>query len=93
MIPIVVEEFKLSKGRSDCESFQLIMFGHYTTCHISRFIRRKLKLDETKNLMFHVVQEGTAKMIGPSDTLSEHYNNWKSEDGFLYILYHFESTF
>jgi GABA(A) receptor-associated protein len=90
-IPIIVEK---SQDRSntlpDIDKHKYLVPKDLTMGQFVNVIRKRIKLDSTQALFIFV-----KKNIIPPATcfISSVYDDYKSEDGFLYITYTTESTF
>jgi len=69
--------------------------GDLTVCQFMCVIRKRIKLEPEKAMFFFVNDSRNNHNVAPlqSALLSAIYDQYKDEDGFLYITYSGETTF
>ena len=63
----------------------------FKICEVQTIIRRKLKLSKEQSL-YLLVNDGK-DLLRSNGTLSEVFEKYQDEDGFLYVLYTGENTY
>ena len=81
-IPIIINRHKLSKLPS-IENYKFLVSDDLTVSQLLFIIKKHIKLKESIELFIYI-NDSLAIM---SYSILEIYNKYKSNDGFLYILY------
>jgi len=87
-IPIIVEKSKKSKIK-DIDKNKYLVPSDMTLSQFIYVVRKRIKISSTEALFFFV----NNTLCNNSSLLSEIYNTYKDNDGFLYIAYSSENTF
>ena len=87
-IPIIIEKDKKSKIK-DIDKNKFLVPNDMTLGQFMYVIRKRIKLDSSQALFFFI----NNILCNNTQTLSEIYNIYKDNDGFLYITYTSENTF
>ena len=88
-IPVICEKSKNS-DIPDIDNVKYIVPSDFTFGKFINHIRSRIKLPAEKAMYMMV---GNDIIPVPSHTLSEVYNKYKDEDGFLYVIVTGENTF
>ena len=91
-IPIIIERSEdCSSDIPVVDKKKYLVPNDITTGQFTYIIRKRIELEPEKAIFLFVGEEFS---IPPSSSLiSEIYNNFKDEDGFLYFTYSGENTF
>jgi len=75
----------------DIDMIKFLFPGTYNVGSMIFVFRKRLKLSEEKGFTLFIGEE----MISPvvTKTIREYYDDYKNEDGFLYVKYACEATF
>lgn len=87
-IPVIIERDKNSKAPPLVKSKYLVP-KDITIAQLIYAIRRQIKLDAQQALYFFIKDT----LPPTSELIQSMYNQYKEEDGFLYIMYTLENTF
>ena len=87
-IPIIVQKYYTSE-LPDVDKCKYLVPKDMKLTQLTFVIRKRIKLDSTQTI-FITINNG---LIPGNRSLSEIYNEYKDEDGFLYIVYTNENTF
>lgn len=87
-IPIIVEKSSESKI-SDIDKIKFLVPKDLTMGQFAFVIRKRIKLTPEQGLFLLV----NNSMVPTSEIMNNIYNNYKDEDGFLYVTYCGENTF
>ncbi len=89
-IPIILEKYELSANSDNNIKQKFLIQKDLTIGQLIFIVRRQLKLDQTQSLYISI----DAKYIpSTSSTISEIYNKYCDQDGFLYLRCSAEQTF
>jgi hypothetical protein len=88
-IPIICEKSKDSKINKIIKTRYLLK-EEFKFAYFMKLIKAKLELKEDEALFFFI--DGKYSLTG-QETIKEVYNRYKSDDGFLYVLYGEEKFF
>jgi len=90
-VPIIVEKSnnKNSKALPDIDKKKFLCPGDITVGQFQFVIRKRLKL-EAEQALFILIRD---KLPPSSALLSSVYQDYKDEDGFLYVVYATENVF
>ena len=87
--PIIVNKSKTSK-LEDIDKSKFLAPGDLTMGQFQYVVRKRITLKEEESL-FLFINDKT--LINGSENLAKIYDEYKDEDGFLYITYSGENTF
>ena len=87
-IPIIVEKAKESH-MADIDKIKFLVPKDLTMGQFSFIIRKRIKLNQDEGLFILI----NNTMMPTGDIIAKIYNNYKDEDGFLYVSYCGENTF
>jgi len=87
-LPVIVEKSKKS-DINNIDKNKFLVPSDMTLCQFLYIIRKRIKIDSSKALFFFV----NDTLCNNASVLSEIYNTYKDNDGFLYIEYSSENTF
>ena len=88
-IPIIVEKYKNGKNVPNIDKKKYLVPKDLTLGQFQYVIRKRLKLEPSIAIFLFI--KGT--LLPTADLLSNVYDKYKDEDGFLYITYSGENTF
>jgi GABA(A) receptor-associated protein len=88
-VPIFVEKAKNSKDVPDLKKHKFLVPSNFTVGQLLYLIRRQINLPPEKALYIFI----NNTLPTSSTLLAELYNNFKSNDGALRVVYTSESTF
>ena len=88
-IPIIVSKDNRCKTIDDIDKHKYLVPNDLTIGQFMYVIRKRIKLDSSQALFFFI----NNILCNNTQTLSEIYNIYKDNDGFLYITYTSENTF
>ena len=89
-VPIICDRSKTCKDAPIIEKKKFLVPTDMTISNFMFIIRQKMKLEQEKSIFLFV---GDNNMVTTSKLISEVYEEYGDEDGFLYISYGMESTF
>ena len=87
-IPIIVEKYKDSR-LPNIDKCKYLVPEDMSLGQFIYVIRKRIKLDADQALFVTV----NGVLGGSSTTISELYDSYKDDDGFLYVVYTSENTF
>lgn len=87
-IPIIVEKAKESPI-ANIDKIKFLVPKDLTMGQFSFIIRKRIKLNQDEGLFILI----NNTMMSTGDIIATIYNNYKDEDGFLYVSYCGENTF
>jgi len=88
-IPIIVEKNKNSNDMPDIDKKKYLVPNELTVGQFMYVIRKRIKLEPEKAIFLFINNNSPAN----ASLLSAIYDEYKDEDGFLYITYSSENTF
>ena len=87
-IPIIITKYNDST-LPDLDKHKFIVPKNITTSQLIYILRKRIHLESTQAIFIHI-----NNILPPSNTpIYELYNEYKSDNGFLYINYTNENTF
>ena len=87
-IPVIINKLKKS-DISDIDKNKFLVPNDLTVGQFGYIIRKRIKLEPSKALFIFV----NNTLPATSSIISQIYNDYKSEDDFLYMMYSGENTF
>tara|TARA_Y100000590_G_C15522822_1_gene940060 strand:- start:369 stop:731 length:363 start_codon:yes stop_codon:yes gene_type:complete len=88
-IPVIVEKAKFCDNINDIDKSKYLVPTDLTVGQFIYVIRKRLKMNSEQGLFIFINEV----MPPTTEQLSLIYDNYKDEDGFLYIMYSGENTF
>ena len=90
-IPVILEKSKKDKLLSNSVKNKLLVSQDMTIATILQLIKKNLKINE--HIAIYIMVSDKNIMLSGSYSISEIYNNYKNNDGFLYLEYCSENVF
>lgn len=90
-IPVILEKSKKDKLLSNSVKNKLLVSQDMTIATILQLIKKNLKINE--HMAIYIIVSDKNIMLSGSYSISEIYNNYKNNDGFLYLEYCSENVF
>ena len=90
-IPVILEKSKKDKLLSNSVKNKLLVSQDMTITTILQLIKKNLKINE--HMAIYIMVSDKNIMLSGSYSISEIYNNYKNNDGFLYLEYCSENVF
>tara|TARA_Y100000991_G_C21816108_1_gene281860 strand:+ start:15 stop:374 length:360 start_codon:yes stop_codon:yes gene_type:complete len=88
-IPIIVERSNSCKSIGDIDRNKFLVPADLSMGQFMHIIRQRIKLDSSQAMYLFIGDS----MAPTSKMIAQIYNDFKDEDGFLYVTYASESTF
>ncbi len=89
--PVILERNTTEKRLPNIDKNKLLVAQDLTVAGIIQILRNNLKIDEF--LSVYIVVANHNVVLSGSQSMSYVYNNYKNEDGFLYLEYCSENVF
>jgi GABA(A) receptor-associated protein len=89
-IPVIIKKNINDKILQDIDKNRYLIPKNLNMSEVIYIIRNRIKI-ESKSALFIFVGNGT--LVPSNYSIKEVYDNYKNEDGFLYIIYTAENTF
>lgn len=89
-VPVIVEKASNAKGMPDIDKQKFLVPADLTIGQFIYIIRKRIKLSSDQAIFLFV---GDNFMPPAAAIMSQLYEEFKNEDGFLYAVYASESTF
>jgi GABA(A) receptor-associated protein len=89
-VPVIIKKNVNDKILQDIDKERYLIPKNLNLSEIIYIIRKRIKLD-SKQAIFLFVGKGV--LVPLSQTINVIYEDYKSEDGFLYMVYTTENTF
>lgn len=88
-IPIIVEKDRKTKNIPVIDRCKYLVPKDFSVAQLLYVVRKRVKLSPEQGLFFFVGDQ----LVTTSSLLSEMYDKYKDQDGFLYITYAGENVF
>tara|TARA_B100000902_G_C27119105_1_gene817696 strand:- start:258 stop:578 length:321 start_codon:yes stop_codon:yes gene_type:complete len=88
-IPIIVRKYDKEKNLPSINKSKYIVPKEMNFTNFIYIIRKRINLSSEKAIFITI----NDKLCPSNDTIGEIYDNYKNEDGFLYMNYSSENTF
>ena len=92
-IPVIIERSKKDKHLKNIDVSKYLIPVNMTILNVLILIRQKLTITEEQSIYIMVNNNDTNVLLSPTQSLEYIYNNYKCNDGFLYLEYCGENTF
>lgn len=90
-LPVILEKSSSEKYLPSIDKNKLLVSNELTVANIIQILKTNLKVNEHNSLYIMVSKQNI--MLSGSQSMSYIYNNYKSDDGFLYLEYCSENVF
>jgi hypothetical protein len=90
-LPIILEKSSTEKYLPSIDKSKLLVSNELTISNIIQILKTNLKVNEQNSLYIMVSKQNI--MLSGSQSMSYIYDNYKSDDGFLYLEYCSENVF
>ena len=91
-IPIILIKDPKKSGMFTIKDFKLLAPAHKTLSYLTRRIMEIAKLEASESL-FLFPESDPSVLLSPGFMISQIYDKFKHEDGYLYLIYTTENTF
>jgi GABA(A) receptor-associated protein len=88
-IPIIVKKYDKEKNLPNINKSKYIVPKEMNFTNFIYIIRKRINLSSEKAIFITI----NDKLCPSNDTIGEIYDNYKNDDGFLYMNYSSENTF
>jgi GABA(A) receptor-associated protein len=88
-VPVIIKKSSSDKILRDMDKERYLMPKNLHISHILFTIRKKINIDEKQSVFIFI----NNTLVPMNVTIGETYNQYKSDDNFLYIVYKTENTF
>jgi GABA(A) receptor-associated protein len=89
--PVILEKSSRDKYLPKIEKSKLLVSHDMTTATIIQLLKKNIKVNEYTSIYISVANKNI--ILSGSQSISYIYDNYKSEDGFLYLEYCTENVF
>ena len=90
IVPVIITRLDKEKNLPDIDKIKFLFPKDNSFATIVETIRKRVKMDSTYAMFLFV---GGGNIPSFSSTIAQIYEQYKNEDGFLYITYNGENTF
>lgn len=90
-IPIILYKSSTDKNLPNIDKNKLLISQDITIANIIQILRNNLKLNEFSSI--YIVVPNYNVVLSGTQSITSIYNNYKNEDGFLYLEYCSENVF
>ena len=91
-VPIIIELYEKEKSLSKLPNCKFLVPDYVTHAELKSLLRRKLDLNQHQVIFLFILSNDGSLTLPSSISIGEAFDRWKSEDGFLYMVYSAENT-
>ena len=92
-LPMIIQKAKNCKILEKLDNNKYLIPKSLNVSQIIYIIRKKIKINEKHAIFIFVGKDNFATLVPSTMNILDIYNEFKSEDGVLYITYTIENTF
>jgi hypothetical protein len=89
--PVILEKSNKDKYLPKMEKNKLLVSNEMTTATIIQLLKKNIKVNENTSIYISILNKNI--ILSGSQSISYTYDNYKSDDGFLYLEYCTENVF
>ena len=91
--PVILEKSSRDKYLPNIDKSKLLVSQEMTVATVLQLLKKNLQINENTAIYIMIADKDKQVMLSGSQSISYLYDNYKNEDGFLYLEYCTENVF
>jgi GABA(A) receptor-associated protein len=91
--PVILEKSSRDKYLPNIDKSKLLVSQEMTIATVLQLLKKNLQINENTAIYIMIADKDKQVMLSGSQSISYLYDNYKNEDGFLYLEYCTENVF